>query len=486
VRRARPYLGRVAGVAGRVAVRLEQVQARGPTSLWGALLVSPLIVALWALALVQAANVTATASGKPPDLQAMGLVTALNTLPLLWSRLSPLAAWAPITLASAISLGSYPVWPVTCAIATLVALYTVAVRSNRATAVGATIVSTLAILPMLGNPNYAPELLPLIVLGFVAVFAFASNVRTRQFAQRALAEREEEHRQEQARRALLEERSRIARELHDVVAHHMSMIAVQAETAPYRIGGLPEEGARDFAAISATAREALTEMRRLLGVLRSENSQVELEPQPGLAQLAEMVDSARNAGLPVRLRVHGRPRALPTGIDLSAYRIAQEALTNVGRHARGANVDVEIRYEADRLEVIVTDDGRGAPAPQAGRPAGRAGTGPALPPGHAGASSGTGGALQPGGAPASSGTGPAPAPGRTGTGAGTGGAPPPGGLAGRAGTGDGDGAGRARGHGLLGMSERVAMLGGSLWAGPRPQGGFQVHATLPLQREGEL
>jgi signal transduction histidine kinase len=455
VRRARPYLSRVADVAGRVAVRIEQVEARGPTSLWRALLVSPLIVALWALALVQAGNVTATASGEPLDMRAMGLVTALNTMPLLWSRLSPLAAWAPITLASAISLGAQPVWPVTCAIATLISLYTVAVRSSRPTAVGATIVSSLAILPMLGNPNYAPELLPLIVLGFVAVLAFANNVRTRQSAQRALAEREEEHRQEQARRALLEERSRIARELHDVVAHHMSMIAVQAETAPYRIGGLPEEGVRDFAAISTTAREALTEMRRLLGVLRSEKSEVELQPQPGLAHLAEMVDGARNAGLPVRLRVHGAPRALPTGIDLSAYRIVQEALTNAGRHARGASVDVDIRYEADRLEVIVTDDGRGAPAPPGGRPAGRAGTGtgPVLPPERADVSSGTDGVPPPGGAAVS--------------------------------TGIGDGAGRTRGHGLLGMSERVAMLGGSLRAGPRPQGGFQVHATLPLQREGE-
>jgi signal transduction histidine kinase len=225
VRRAQPYLGRAADVAGRVAVRLEQVEARGPTSLWRALLVSPLIVGLWALALVQAGGMTATASGGPPDMQVMGLVTALNTMPLLWSRLSPLAAWAPIMLASSISLGSLPIWPVTCAIATLISLYTVVVRSSRLTALGATIVSSLAILPMLGNPNYAPELLPLIVLGFVAAFAFASNVRTRQSAQRALAEREEEHQREQARRALLEERSRIARELHDVVAHHMSMIA---------------------------------------------------------------------------------------------------------------------------------------------------------------------------------------------------------------------------------------------------------------------
>jgi signal transduction histidine kinase len=466
-------------------VRLEQVEDRGPTSLWRVLLVSPLIVALWALALVQAGKVTATASGEPPDMQALGLVTALNTMPLLWSRLSPVAAWAPITVASSISLGAQPVWPVTCAIATLISLYTVAVRSSRPTGLVATIVSSLAILPMLGNPNYAPELLPLIVLGFVVVFAFASNVRTRQFVQRALAEREEEHRQEQARRALLEERSRIARELHDVVAHHMSMIAVQAETAPYRIGGLPEEGVRDFAAISTTAREALTEMRRLLGVLRSENSQVELQPQPGLAHLAEMVDSARSAGLPVRLRVHGTPRALPTGIDLSAYRIVQEALTNAGRHARGANVDVEVRYEADRLEVIVTDDGRGGPAPPGRRSAERAGAGTgAAPPGGAAASPGTGPVPPADRADGSSGTGAASPPGGAAAGARARAAAPPGRPAVRAGA--GDGAGRTRGHGLLGMSERVAMLGGSLRAGPRPQGGFQVHATLPLQREGEL
>jgi signal transduction histidine kinase len=316
----------------------------------------------------------------------------------------------------------------------------------------------LAILPMLGNPHFNDSLvlLPLIVLGFVTVFALGSSVRTRRFAERALAEREEDHRRERERRALLEERARIARELHDVVAHHMSMIAVQAETAPYRIDGLPEEGVRDFSAISATAREALTEMRRLLGVLRSESAEVDRAPQPGLDRLGEMVEGARNAGLPVRLEMLGEPRSLPTGIDLSAYRIVQEALSNAGRHARGSNVDVVIRYEADRLEVTVTNDGRGAAMAAGGRDgqrerAGEGSVGPVAPDGRAGqhvdaSERGDGAAARGGG---------------------------------------GVRATQGRGHGLMGMAERVAMLGGSLEAGPRPQGGFQVHATLPLEQAGE-
>jgi signal transduction histidine kinase len=412
----------VAGLAARAAVQLGRLESPGPrVSAWRALLAAPLAAALWALAILQVAGVR----GVVPAFGAVGLVTGMHTMPLVWSRRYPLAAWAPVTLAASIMLGSFPVWPLACVAAMLAALYMVGVHSDRRTGLAATVISVAAILPMLGNRSFAatPALLPLIVLGFVAVLAFANNVKTRRAAEHALAEREEEHRQEQARRALLEERSRIARELHDVVAHHMSMIAVQAETAPYRIDGLPEAGARDFAAISATAREALTEMRRLLGVLRSESAEVDRAPQPGLERLGELVDGARKAGLPVRLEVHGPPRPLPTGVDLSAYRIVQEALSNAGRHARGSNVEVEVSYGKDRVEVTVTDDGHGAATARDGR------------------------AAQRGSAPQ------------------------------RGGAGDGP----ARGHGLLGMSERVAMLGGSLQAGPLPQGGFQVHASLPVE-----
>jgi signal transduction histidine kinase len=203
------------------------------------------------------------------------------------------------------------------------------------------------------------------------------------------------------------ERARIARELHDVVAHHISMIAVQAETGRLTTPGLSSLGARRFAEIGDTARAGLTEMRRLLGVLRPDaaaDPAPSLAPQPSLAELAGLVDSAREAsGAGCRLIVSGRVASLDPGVELAAYRIVQEALTNARRHAPGAAVDVELRYQASGLEVMVRDSGAGA------------------------------------------------------------------GLAG-----DGDG-----GHGLLGMRERAAAVGGSLEAGVLPGGGFLVSAWLP-------
>ncbi|MDT0344543.1 sensor histidine kinase [Streptomyces sp. DSM 44938] len=201
------------------------------------------------------------------------------------------------------------------------------------------------------------------------------------------------------------ERARIARELHDVVAHHISMIAVQAETARLTTPGLPDAGAQRLLAIGDTARAALTEMRRLLGVLREDAggaARPERRPQPGLEQLGELVDEARDASsATTRLIVEGRVRPLGPGVELTAYRIVQEALTNARRHAPGAAVDVELHYADDALRLRVRDNG----------PSG----------------------------------------------------------------GDMNGAG----HGLLGMRERAAMVGGSLRAGPARRGGFLIEATLP-------
>jgi signal transduction histidine kinase len=168
-------------------------------------------------------------------------------------------------------------------------------------------------------------------------------------------------------RSLLEhtargERARIARELHDVVAHHISMIAVQAETARLATPGMPAAGAQRLSEIGDTARAGLTEMRRLLGVLRqdAEAETAERRPQPGLQQLTELVDEARNAsGAGVRLIVSGPAAALDPGVELAAFRIVQEALTNVRRHARGAAVDVEVHYTADALRLRVRDNGPG-------------------------------------------------------------------------------------------------------------------------------
>jgi len=157
-----------------------------------------------------------------------------------------------------------------------------------------------------------------------------------------LAEQAEVSELEKARRTVLEERTRIAREMHDVVAHHMSMIAVQAETAPYRLPDLPTPAREEFTAIAGAAREALIDMRRLLGVLRSEGAEPLTAPQPGLAEIPELVTAAQRAGVSATVDVaEGEPP--PEAVGLAAYRIVQEALANASRHAPGAVVRVEIR-----------------------------------------------------------------------------------------------------------------------------------------------
>jgi signal transduction histidine kinase len=160
------------------------------------------------------------------------------------------------------------------------------------------------------------------------------------------------------------ERARIARELHDVVAHHVSMIAVQAETARVTTTGMPAAGAQRLSAIGDTARSALTEMRRLLGVLRedAEADTPDLRPQPGLQQLGELIDQARDAsGSATRLILSGRPATLDSGVELAAYRIVQEALTNARRHAPGAGIDVELHYGDEALTLRIRDNGPGPP-----------------------------------------------------------------------------------------------------------------------------
>ncbi|WP_207939478.1 sensor histidine kinase [Actinomadura darangshiensis] len=173
------------------------------------------------------------------------------------------------------------------------------------------------------------------------------------------------------------ERARIARELHDVVAHHISMISVQAETARLAVPGMPDEGAERLLAIGDTARTALTEMRRLLGVLREDaGPEPDRRPQPGLRQLLDLIDETRETGATgVRLIVRGDVAALDPGLELAAYRIVQEALTNARRHAPGAAVDVEIDYTPDALRISVRDNGPGPRAASAGAGGGSAGHG---------------------------------------------------------------------------------------------------------------
>ncbi|HET6871232.1 MAG TPA: histidine kinase [Solirubrobacteraceae bacterium] len=189
----------------------------------------------------------------------------------------------------------------------------------------------------------------LIVAAAVAMDAIRGWRQTRE----ALEVETEHAEQEQARRAVLEERARIGRELHDVVAHHMSLIAVQAETAPYRVGEISESVSGEFTAISAAARAALGEMRRLLSVLRNDEEATRT-PQPQIDEIHEMVATARNAGMTVDYTPAGTLEAVPQSIGLCAYRIVQEALTNASRHAPGSAVTVRLVRNEDalRLEVV--------------------------------------------------------------------------------------------------------------------------------------
>jgi len=202
-----------------------------------------------------------------------------------------------------------------------------------------------------------------VLLLMVVVTAAALGDSRRQRGE-ALAERDETRQAMSDTlhdRAAMEERARIARDLHDVVAHHVSAIAVEAESARVTTEGLSDEGRAHFESIGQTARDALTEMRRLLGVLREDASADAVrDPQPSLTQVNDLVETARAAGSPVTLTLEGAVVPLPTGVDLCAYRILQEALTNVRRHAPGAAVEVELEYQPEVLRLRVRDHGPGA------------------------------------------------------------------------------------------------------------------------------
>jgi signal transduction histidine kinase len=247
-------------------------------------------------------------------------------------------------------------------------------------------------------------------------------------AAQSRADRAEAELDLQSSRAAERERTRIARELHDVVAHHVSLIAVQAEAATSLLPGRPEQARRSVEVIGDTARQALTELRRLLGVLRRPSERVETQPSASLGELGDVLDQVRGAGLPVDLEVVGTPVPLAPGVDLTAYRIIQEALTNTIRHARAARAAVTVRYEPGYVTVSVTDSGHRTDPPS---PAAANGTGAA-----------------------------------TGTSTGTGRAGPL--LSGA-------------GFGLAGIAERVASCGGHLTVGPAQPDGFAVTARLPAR-----
>ncbi|MGV9729185.1 sensor histidine kinase [Streptomyces albogriseolus] len=256
----------------------------------------------------------------------------------------------------------------------------------------------------------------ILAVPFALAWVLGDSIRTRRayFAQlEERAARLEKEREAQAKVAVAAERARIARELHDVVAHNVSVMVVQADGAAYVLDAAPDQAKKALETISTTGRQALAEMRRLLGVLRTGEHQEagEYVPQPGLQQIEDLVEQCRESGLPVDFKVEGTSRELPRGVELTAYRIVQEALTNTRKHGGPhAGASVRLVYFDDGLGLLVEDDGKGAPHEM----------------------------YEEGGF---------------------------------------DG----QGHGLIGMRERVGMVGGTLDAGPRPGGGFRISALLPLK-----
>jgi signal transduction histidine kinase len=202
--------------------------------------------------------------------------------------------------------------------------------------------------------------------------------------------------------AVSEERARIARELHDVVGHSVSVMTVQASAVRRLLKPEQEREREALLIVEQTGREAMAEMRRMVGVLRRPEEAPALAPQPSLDHLDKLVEHARESGLPVKLTVEGDAVQLPAGVDLTAYRLVQEGLTNALKHARAKNAEVVVRYSNGFVELSVTDDGTG------------------------------------------------------------------------------DGGGDSGGHGLVGMRERISVYGGDLEAGPRPEGGYRLRATLPV------
>ncbi|MEU8541191.1 histidine kinase [Streptomyces sp. NPDC048717] len=246
---------------------------------------------------------------------------------------------------------------------------------------------------------------PFLFLSALALLA-VSVVQIRRDAKRQVTAEQTVTAVERSKRTVLEERTTIARELHDVVAHHMSVVAIQAEAAPYRVENPPPELEKAFATIRENAVAALSELRRILGVVRAEDYEAPDAPQPTLADLDDLIANVREAGLDVTRTVTGARRELPQGVELSAYRIVQEALSNVLRHAPGATAAVEVSYVLGGLGLrIVNGPARGLTKPSPGA-----------------------------------------------------------------------------GHGITGMRERVAMLGGEMTAGEAADGGYEIAVYVPVAR----
>ncbi|WP_243712713.1 histidine kinase [Actinomadura sp. 6K520] len=424
---------------------------------------------LTGLALTVAALAELAPRAESPVSLAGGFAVAA-TLPLVWRResLRPVAAVVLGTVAANLLTGESLL--ITTGFAALYTLYALGRRLPRQSTgvLAAGSVATLAVVYLAaGSLDEIPW--PAAFLAVLAAIGLGDARRVVESAGRteaAAAERTNETLTRltavQREQAVMRERARIARELHDVVAHSVSMIAVQAETAPYTMENLSPEARAGYTEIARTAREALVEMRRLLSVLRADATpepEAANSPQPRLDRLPDLIEQHRGAGGDVDLAVHGDPRVLSTTVELSAYRIVQEALTNARRHAPGAGVRVDLTFLPDRLAVRVRDDGRHPPGPPGPVPPGQDPAAPTMVLNRDDPASRTAILDDPAG-------------------------PASGAAAGAAGRTRVQSPESGGGHGLVGMRERATMLGGRFSAGPAAEGGFLVEAELPLASEG--
>jgi signal transduction histidine kinase len=294
------------------------------------------------------------------------LVQLALTLPLLRRRLGfPLLA-GMFVFAAAISFagGELVTFTFSVFIAILTACFLFGMLDDRRQAVAGLVIAIGASLVVNANDiDRAAEDFVSVPILFTVVWTagFALGYQQREMrAARDRARRAEGEREERARDAVAEERQRIARELHDVVAHSISVMTVQAGGVRRLLHADQTREREALETIEETGRQALTEMRRMLGVLRQPTDQAALAPQPSIATLGKLVEQVREAGLPVEYRIEGEPLPLPPGVELSAYRIVQEALTNALKYAGPARAEVSVSYGRDLLEVEIVDDGRAA------------------------------------------------------------------------------------------------------------------------------
>jgi signal transduction histidine kinase len=338
-------------------------------------------------------------------------IEAALTLVLLARHRFPFAAPAGMLVAgAALSFidGRLMTYTAASFLSALAACFLLGLLSERRQALIGIGIANAAVLIIVGNdPEPAGGDYVFIPLLFTAVWLCALGF-SRKLEQAREAEeraaRAEREREERARAAVAEEQARIARELHDVVGHSVSVMTVQASAVRRLLRPDQEREREALLVVEQAGREALAEMRRLVGVLRRPEEAPALAPQPSLQHLDRLIAQARESGLPVELRIEGEATELPAGVDLTAYRLVQEGLTNAIKHARASRAEVVVRYGDAEVELLVSDNG----------------------------------------------------------------------------TGMSDGDVNSGGHGLVGMRERVAVYGGELEAGPRPEGGYALRARLPL------